>query len=201
MTGCRVAWKCRVACRFGESSQHPTWPQVRHKRRCTQREPIFRHSSHPSALGVTSRMAASLSRPVSSSALITSCRHPFALQLMMPHGALASLRGRRKPPHDGMRRMGGTIFGAPFAADQRQGRRPLRTHPTRRPRGDIFLPEQNALSPCRHFLRSPPPVQATVGAAVLSLLQRNSLPSTHIRCRTTARRLATATMARRIPRR
>ena len=36
---------------------------------------------------------------------------------------------------------------------------------------------------------------------MLSLLQRNSLPSTHIRCRTTARRLATATMARRIPRR
>ena len=148
-----------------------------------------------------SSMAASLSRPVSSSALITSCRHPFALQLMMPHGALASLRGRRKPPHDGMRRMGGTICRAPFAADRRQGRRPLRTHPTRRPRGDIFLPEQNALSPCRHFLRSPPPVQATIGAAVLSLLQRNSLPSTHIRCRTTARRLATATMARRIPRR
>src|SRR6266699_4562874 len=48
---------------------------------------------------------------------------------------------------------------------------------------------------------SPSPVQATVGTAALSLLQRNSLPSTHIRCRTTARRLATATMARRIPRR
>src|SRR6266851_617258 len=36
-------------------------------------------------------MAASLSRPVSSLALITSCCHPFALRLMMPHGALASL--------------------------------------------------------------------------------------------------------------
>ena len=36
---------------------------------------------------------------------------------------------------------------------------------------------------------------------MLSLLHRNSLPSTHIRCRTTARRLATATIARRIPRR
>ena len=34
---------------------------------------------------------------------------------------------------------------------------------------------------------------------MLSLLQRNSLPSTHIRCRTTASRLATATMARRTP--
>src|ERR1700720_3171189 len=58
-------------------------------------------------------MTASLSRAVSSSARITSCRHPFALQLMMPHGALASLRGQRKPPHDGMRRMGGTICRAP----------------------------------------------------------------------------------------
>src|SRR5215813_11336824 len=62
-----------------------------------------------------------------------------------------------------------------------------------RPREDIFLPKQNALSPSS--------VQATAGTAVLSLLQRNSLPSTHIRCRTTARRLATATMARRTPRR
>ena len=148
-----------------------------------------------------SSMAASLSRPVSSSALITSCRHPFALQLMMPHGALASLRGRRKPPHDGMRRVGRYNLRDGLAADQRQDQPTLRTHPTRRPRGDIFLPEQNALSPCRHFLRSPPPVQATIGAAVLSLLQRNSLPSTHIRCRITARRRATATMARRIPRR
>ena len=88
------------------------------------------------------------------------------------------------------------LWGA-LAADQWQGRRPLRTHPTRRPREDIFLPEQNSLSACR----SPPPVQATAGTAALSFFQRNSLPSTHIRCRTTARRLATATVARRIPRR
>src|SRR5205823_5649587 len=27
---------------------------------------------------------------------ITSCRHPFALRLLMAHGALASLRGRRQ---------------------------------------------------------------------------------------------------------
>src|SRR6266850_6163347 len=32
----------------------------------------------------------------------------------MPHGALASLRGRRQPPHDGMRRMGGSICRAPL---------------------------------------------------------------------------------------
>src|ERR1700730_7059334 len=39
--------------------------------------------------------ASSLSRPVSSSGLMTSCRYRFALRLMTPHGALASLRGRR----------------------------------------------------------------------------------------------------------
>ena len=73
---------------------------------------------------------------------------PFALRLMMPHGARASLRGRRKPPHDGMRRMGRYNLSGALAADQRQDRRTLRTHPTRRPREDIFLPEQNALSAC-----------------------------------------------------
>src|SRR5258705_7971078 len=98
-----------------------------------------------------------------------------------------------------MRRMERYNLWGARAADQWQDRETLRTHPTRRPHEDIFLPEQNALSPCLQF--SPLPVQAAAGTAVLSLLQRNSLPSTHIRCRTTARRLATATMARRIPRR
>jgi hypothetical protein len=44
------------------------------------------------------------------------------------------------------------LWGA-LAAGQWQGRPTLRTHPTRRPREDIFLPEQNPLSPCRQFLR------------------------------------------------
>ena len=37
ITGCPVSSKCPVACRSGEESQQPTWPQVRHSRRCTQR--------------------------------------------------------------------------------------------------------------------------------------------------------------------
>src|SRR6185312_15388383 len=56
MMGCLVLWKCLVACLCGESSQQPTWPQVRQRRRCTHFEPIFKHSSQPSALGVTVRM-------------------------------------------------------------------------------------------------------------------------------------------------
>src|SRR6516162_1951958 len=101
-----------------------------------------------------------------------------------------------------MRRMGRLNLSGALAADSRQDQRTLRTHPTRRPRGDIFLPKQNALiSLTAVFLRSPRRLQATAGTAVLSLLHRNSLPSTHIRWRTTASRLATATIARRIPRR
>src|SRR6185437_1446588 len=56
MMGWPVAWKCAVAWRCGEESQHPTWPQVLHNLRWTQREPILRHSSQPFALGTTSRI-------------------------------------------------------------------------------------------------------------------------------------------------
>src|ERR1700682_4918570 len=56
MTGCPVAWKCLVACLLGESSQQPTWPQLRQIRRYNHSLPLFRHSSQPSALGVTLRM-------------------------------------------------------------------------------------------------------------------------------------------------
>src|SRR6266478_9842811 len=45
---------------------------------------------------------------------------------------------------------GGNNLNRALAANQRQERATLRTHPTRRPREDIFLPEQNALSPCPH---------------------------------------------------
>src|SRR5712692_4441468 len=54
MIGWLVAWKCLVAYLFFESSQQPTCPQVRQRRRCTQVSPVFRQSSHPLALGVTS---------------------------------------------------------------------------------------------------------------------------------------------------
>ena len=84
-------------------------------------------------------------------ALKTSCRHPLRSGPMIPHGALASLRGRCRPPHDGMRRMGRNNLTGALAADRRQVRRTLRTHLTHRPREDIFLPEQNGLSPRLQF--------------------------------------------------
>ena len=47
-----------------------------------------------------------LSRPVSSSGLITSRCHRFALRLLMPTGLWLLFEVGAKPPHDGMRRMG-----------------------------------------------------------------------------------------------
>src|SRR5438128_2625560 len=56
MRGWPVAWKCLVACLFGDESQQPTWPHVRQSRRCTHESPVARHSSQPSVLGVTGRI-------------------------------------------------------------------------------------------------------------------------------------------------
>src|ERR1700757_2122280 len=52
MIGCCVARKCFVACLFFESSQQPTCPQVRQRRRCTHVSPAARHSSQPAVLGL-----------------------------------------------------------------------------------------------------------------------------------------------------
>src|SRR6266566_8286862 len=163
--------------------------------------------STPAIIGVSIMPACVGLRP------FTTCRY-IGMKVTEPNSAKPTIKppaqeiaktwlaNRRTAPHDGMRRVGRYNLSDALAADRRQDRKSLRTHPTRRPHEDIFLPEQNGvISLPTILLRSPPPVQATVGAAAPSLLQRNSLPSTHIRCRTTARRLATATMARRIPRR
>src|SRR3978361_484636 len=64
MMGCPVAWKCLVACLLGESSQQPTWPQLRQIRKCSHTLPLLRHSSQPGALGVTSRMPAMWQQPL-----------------------------------------------------------------------------------------------------------------------------------------
>lgn len=54
MTGCPLEWKCFVPCLLIDWSQHPTWPQLKHRRRCTHVDPICKHSSQPSGvLGLT----------------------------------------------------------------------------------------------------------------------------------------------------
>ena len=45
-TACWVAAKCAVACRRGEDSQQPVWPQTRHRRSSTHVVPSIRHSLH-----------------------------------------------------------------------------------------------------------------------------------------------------------
>ena len=57
---------------------------------------------------------------------------------MTPTGLLLLFEVGAEPPHDGMRRMGRYNLSGALAAGWRQGRRTLRTHPTRRPREDIF---------------------------------------------------------------
>jgi len=54
MTGCPLEWKCFVPCLLIDWSQHPTWPQLKHRRRCTHVDPICKHSSQPlGVLGMT----------------------------------------------------------------------------------------------------------------------------------------------------
>jgi hypothetical protein len=82
---------------------------------------------------------------------------PFALRQRCHTELWLLFEVGAKPPHDGLRRMGRFNLSGAIAASQRQDRRTLRTHPTRRRREDIFLPEQNASSPCPQFswLRQP----------------------------------------------
>ena len=61
ITGWPVLSKWAVACARGEESQQPTWPQVRHMRRCTQvvhplRDAVLAHALHV-RLGVLRRLA------------------------------------------------------------------------------------------------------------------------------------------------
>src|SRR4030095_4672425 len=57
MIGWPVELKCCSACACSESSQHPTWPHVRHTRSSVHVEPIARQSSQPLLAGVTSSMS------------------------------------------------------------------------------------------------------------------------------------------------
>src|SRR6516165_11261500 len=78
--------------------------------------------------------------------MITSYCRRVVLRLPCHTGLSLLFEVGARPPHDGMRRMGRYNLTDGLAANQRQDRRTLRTHPTHRPREDIFLPKQNALS-------------------------------------------------------
>ena len=72
-----------------------------------------------------------------------------------------------------------------------------RTHLIHRPARDIIPPQGGA----RSFLLSDVILQGFHAATACSLVHRNSVPSTHMRCRITANRRARATIAFFMPRR
>jgi len=82
-----------------------------------------------------------------------------------------------------------------LAVSRRQNQADMRTHLIHRPARDIFH--------CSVELGFPPIelILWTPHAAAASLVQRNSVPSTHMRCMITANRRAKATIAFFIPRR
>jgi hypothetical protein len=116
----------------------------------------------------------------------------------VPGGSCFSSRSAPGRLMMGLEGWGGSIFAAslPMMVGRVCGRYEL-TSP--------IVPVRTASCRSRNslnLLSALPAVHAACGTtAVILLLQRNSVPSSHMRCRTTARRLATATMARRMPRR
>ena len=55
--GCPVALKCLSACMCSESSQHPTWPQLRQRRSSFHVAPIAMQSTQPLLPGLISRIS------------------------------------------------------------------------------------------------------------------------------------------------
>jgi hypothetical protein len=112
-------------------------------------------------------------------------------------GSCFSTESAHRPFHHGIRRRGGTIFRAALPSDRRQVQADSRTHLIHRPARDTIPP----LGGVRVLLLSYLTLLTGSHAAATSLVQRNSVPSTQIRCRITASRRASATIALFIPRR
>src|SRR5438094_810417 len=84
MMGWRAARKWAVACFPGDWSQHPTWAQIWHTRKCTQsRFPMARQSSQPDEFG-------------SGSAIVSRCEQPLsAITRTLPSARLLRVGQRR----------------------------------------------------------------------------------------------------------
>jgi hypothetical protein len=110
-------------------------------------------------------------------------------------GSCFSSESAPGPFHHGIRRRGGTIFWAALPSDEWQVQATERTHLIHRPARDIIPPLGGArVSSLLHLILHGPHAAAT------SWVQRNSVPSTHMRCMITASRRASATIAFFIPR-
>src|ERR1700683_3085051 len=126
---------------------------------------------------------------------------PFRLStttvLMSLTGSRFSSESAPRPFHHGIRGRSGTIFWSALPSVERQVQADMRTHLIHRPARDIFhhTVELNFL------LWDLILYDLHAAAGARSRVQRNSMPSTHMRCMITANRRANATIAFLIPRR
>jgi len=114
--------------------------------------------------------------------------------------ALASLRNRHVGPSMmGSEERSGTIFRASFAPIERKEQHMHRTHFVHRPARDNPPPQRGTVNSSFWCARLLWRRSHQVGCT--SLVQRKSVPLTHMRCKTTASRRAKATIAFCSPRR
>ena len=110
-------------------------------------------------------------------------------------GSCFSSESAPGPFHHGVRERGGTIYWAALPSIGRQVQADIRSHLIHRPARDIIPPRGGA----RVF--SYLMLCGCHAAKASSLVQRNVVPSTQMRCMTTANRRASATIAFFTPRR
>src|ERR1700748_1248182 len=115
--------------------------------------------------------------------------------LVSPTGSCFSSESAPRPFQYGIRRRGGTIFGAALPSYRQWVQADIRTHLIHRPARDIIPPLGGArVSLLWHLILSGP------YAAAASLVHLNSVPQIQMRCIITANRRASATIAFFMPR-
>ena len=115
MIGCSVWAAWALACLFGDESQHPTWPQVRHTRGVAQRAPIrrvlapghVRGDGDPVEVGA-GRHRHAAAPAARSGSIPVSCSETSRRRVAAP---------RRRPGH-----AGGPAWGGRAARRSRRGR-------------------------------------------------------------------------------
>src|ERR1700730_4079704 len=110
-------------------------------------------------------------------------------------GSCFSSESAPRPFHYGIRGRGGAIYAAAFTVEERQVQADMRTHLIHRPARDIIPP----LGGNSSFLLLDLILHSFQAATACSLVHRNSVPSTQMRCMITANRRARATIAFFIP--
>src|SRR6202035_4099460 len=153
----------------------------------------FRPSAAAVSMSLTGSCFSSLIGRLGSSTF----RPSAAAVSMSLTGSCFSSESALGPFHHGIRGRGGTIFWSALPSDERQVQADMRTHLIHRPARDIIPP----LGGFSSYLLSRLIRHGCHAAAVASRVQRNSVPSTQMRCMITANRRARATIAFFIPRR